>query len=306
MNWNAKLKGALHGEVEGADVAARVTGAYPLAELRRQLTDQRLEAELAHPGEEWRLTDDLAPLESPLWQAETLLALAQSLVEAEQEAHPDRPTMMSPASHDEALMLLGPLDAILAQVSTGLADPARRPALTGVNLITPTGLGRYQTLPTAYLKGVQRGAERLEGIALSAISDLETLIGRSGGPDWISQGIRGLRADLAGAQTTLQALGLRVAAPGGTQGGEAATVQLARELWQVVNAYLRAGQLVTAPRLMPGAAPILAPPPPWTPPPPQPAWTPPPSQPAWTPPPPQPAWTPPPSQPAWTPPPPQP
>ena len=283
MNWNAKLKGALLGETDGADVAARVAGAYPLVELRRRLADQRLEAELAHPGEEWRLTDDLATLESPLWQAESLLSLVQSLIEAEQEAHPDRPTMMSPASHDEALMLLDPLDTILAQVSTGLADPARRPVLGGVNLITPTGLGRYQNLPPAYLKGVQRGAERLEGTAQSAISGLETLVGRSGGPDWITNGIRALRADLAGAQTTLQALGLRVAAPGGTQGGEAATVQLARELWQVVNAYLRAGQLAAAPRLMPGAPPLPAPAPAWSPPPPQPSWSPP-AQPEWNPP----------------------
>jgi len=307
VNWNAKLKGALLGEVDGADVAARVAGAYPLVELRRRLADQRLEAELAHPGEEWRVTDDLATLESPLWQAESLLSLVQSLIEAEQEAHPDRPAMMSPATHDEALMLLDPMDTILAQVSTGLADPARRPVLGGVNLITPTGLGRYQNLPPAYLKGVQRGAERLEGTTQAAISDLEALVGRSGGPDWITNGIRALRADLAGAQTTLQALGIRVSAPGGTQGGEAATVQLARELWQVVNAYLRAGQLAVAPRLMPGAPPLQAPAPAWTPPPPQPSWAPP-AQPEWNPP--QPNW----NQPAqpwnqppqnWAPPPPQ-
>jgi hypothetical protein len=311
VNWNAKLKGALLGEMDGADVAARVAGAYPLVELRRQLADQRLDAELAHPGEEWRLTDDLATLESPLWQAEALLALTQSLVEAEQEAHPDRPTMMSPASHDEALMLLGPLDTILAQVSTGLADPARRPTLSGVNLITPTGLGRYQNLAPAYLKGVQRGAERLEGMVQTAISDLSALVGRSGGPDWIANGIRAFAADLAGARTTLQALGIRVSAPGGTQGGEAATVQLARELWQVVNAYLRVGQLVAAPRLMPGAAPLQAPAPAWTPPPPRQQWSPP-AQPEWNPPqqnwnqPPQPwnqppqTWNPPPQQ--WEPP----
>ncbi len=334
MNWNAKIKAALHGEVDGSDVAAQVAAAYSLESLRQGVADRRLEAEIAHAGEEWRVTDDLATVEAPLWWAEALVALAQSLVEGEAEAHPDRPKMMSTHAHDEALALIKPVEGIIAAVSASLVDPSRQLPLRAPSLITPVGTNSGG-VPVAYVRGLQRGAERLEGMAQTALDGLAKLASRSQPPVWLNDGLRALRADMAGAQATLQGMGMRVSSLVATQaGGDANVRQLANELWGVINAYLHVGQLAIAPRLMPGAPGNMAAPPsppqyrpqgnpnwqqpmapqgnvgwsspPAPPPPVATNWTPapqaPPNAAAWTPPPtPQPPMQ---NNPAWTPPPP--
>jgi len=49
-------------DVDGADVRALLAASTPLASLRQQLADRRLEAELARVGEEWRIALDLGEI----------------------------------------------------------------------------------------------------------------------------------------------------------------------------------------------------------------------------------------------------
>lgn len=254
MSWGARVKAAIHGEVDGADVRALLVAGTPSASLRQGLADRQLELELAHLKEAWRVAMDLGTIAAPLWLADALCTLAGSLVDAEAEAHPDAPGMMSALAHQRALALLQPASTLIVEASEALADPGQphspRPPIS----VAPA-VGQYGALVTgSYLRGLLQGADRLEGMAQVALEDLATRSGRTPMPDWLSAGVQQLRGELAAAQARLAMIRTRSAALLPQQlRDEVAWQQLEADLWAVIDTYLRIGQVAIAPYRMPGA-----------------------------------------------------
>ena len=150
MSWGAKIKAALHGDMDGADVAALLAASRVLAALRQDLEGRRLDLQLAHATagasptpaiEEWRVADALGEIAARLWLVENLVMLAQSLYDAESDAHPEAPGAMSGIAHSQALALLQPMESIIAEVSAALVDPTP-PTLVGAASLGPATRGR--------------------------------------------------------------------------------------------------------------------------------------------------------------------
>src|SRR5579885_1843856 len=159
MTWEARIKAALHGDVKGSDVTALLAATDPLSELRQQLEDRRLSAQLEHADREWLVAFELGSVAAPLWLAEALVGIASSFVEAEAGDHPDRPADMSPALHDQCLALLYPVGPIIGELSAMLADQARSfpfalPVTFAAGSLTLTSIPL--PLPAPYLRGLLR------------------------------------------------------------------------------------------------------------------------------------------------------
>jgi hypothetical protein len=261
QSWADKIKSALEGLVDGADARARLASAASLASLRRQLADRRLDAELAHIDQPWRVPFTLAPIAALIQLAEALVLLAQSFSDAEAEAHPDRPTMMSALTHGRILELLEPVDTLQGDISGVLADPNRRPVLPLPRLIRPfahTGAGLMaERIPLPYARGLLAGALSLAGATQILSADYGAFFQHPSAPPWLSAGFATIGGDLAAAQTRLDAVQLR-AAPilRQPQPDEAALRTLVVDLWDLTNSYLMAAQQISAPALLPGARPL--------------------------------------------------
>lgn len=260
--WGARINAALHGEVEGSDVQSLVAAATPPPALRQALADRRLEVELAHLDAAWRVAFDLGSVAAPLWAADAVTVLAGSLLDAEAEAHPATPKLLSMLSHQQALTLLQTAIALIADAGGALADPAWRGTVRlpfTVNLSGQAAAAEGAP-PPAYLRGLARGADRLEGMAQSALDELAQLAGRTPAPGWLDAGLQRLRGELAATQTRLAMVQTRGAAVlDGRIPDLAAARDLEGDIWNAINTYLHAGQLSTAPSFLPGAA-LPAPP----------------------------------------------
>lgn len=259
MSWSARFKAAIQGAVDGADVRALLVATTPLSTLRQGLEDRQLEAELAHTGQEWQVAVDLGEIAAPLWLAEQLVMLAGSLVDAEAEANTGRQGLMSAASHNQALLLLQPVGPLIAELSAALVDPARHPSLPLPFAVDwhSSSLGNplfaFPPAP-AYPRGLLRGAERLEGATHLALQNLTALVSRSTPPPWITAALSQFRGELAASGSRVEMIRTRSAMLLNQQAlDERAMSQMVADLWQVINGYLRAGQLIAAPRLLPGA-----------------------------------------------------
>lgn len=256
-SWGARIKAAISGEVDGADVRALLASTVPLTALQQSLADRRLEAEIGHQGEEWLVAVDLSEVAAPLWLADAATTLAGSLVDAEAEAHPARPGTLSALSHYHAMILLEPVGQILSAVSATLADPSRRTNLPLPLLFGQQAIATDRTLsvlPTAYLRGLLLGADRIEGAAQAALEATAALMERSAAPAGLSGGIQRLKGDLAATGAMLEihrgsASALLASSATGT-----ALPQLAASLWEGIDALLRIGQSANAPQLLPGFA----------------------------------------------------
>ena len=261
-SWGARIKAAISGEVDGADVRALLASTVPLAALQQTLADRRLEAEIGHQGEEWLVAVDLSEVAAPLWLAEAATTLAGSLVDAEDEAHPARPGTLSAVSHYHAMVLLEPVGQILSAVSATLADPTRRTNLPLPLLFGQQAIATDRTLsslPVAYLRGLLLGADRLEGAAQAALQATGERVGRSPAPPSLSSGLQRLRGDLAATGASLEIQRAAAAALLASSATGTALPQLAASLWNGIDALLRIGQLANAPQLLPGFA-LQAPP----------------------------------------------
>lgn len=258
MSWSARLKAALSGDVSGADVAAMLAATAPLASLEQELANRRLAAEIDHTGHEWRVCTALAPIAAPLWLAEVLVTLAQSLVETEAQDHPDRPSDLSPVVHAVAASSLQPVENIIAEVSAALRDPARPSGLTAPFTVGPRGtIAAYQLpvpIPVPYARGLLLAATRVRGAAQVALDDAESLVRRAPAPGWLTSALqrvggelRAVEARLGMDETRLTPL-LRE-----PHANEDALEALCTDLWEALNTALVIGQMVREPHLLPGA-----------------------------------------------------
>ena len=267
-SWGARIKAAISGEVDGADVRALLASTVPLTALQQSLADRRLEAEIGHQGEEWLVAVELSEIAAPLWFADAATTLAGSLIDAEAEAHPTRSGTLSAVSHYHAMILLEPVGQILSAVSATLADPSRRTNIPLPLLVGQQAIATDRTLsvlPVAYLRGLLLGADRIEGAAQAALEATAALVERSAAPVGLSGGIQHLRGDMAAAGASLGIQRAAAAALLASPATGTALPQLAAALWNGIDAMLRIGQLANAPRLVPGFALPTPPRPPRTP-----------------------------------------
>lgn len=258
MAWEARIKAALRGEVKGEDVAALLAATNPLASLRQQMEDRRLDVQLAHAGKEWLVALELGAFAAPLWLAEALVGIASSFVEAEAEAHPDRPAEMSPLAHDQCLALLYPVGPVIAELSAMAADQSRPFPFTLPATFGPNGsltlVSLPSALPTPYVRGLLRGAERTQGAAQAALNDLTALTATSSPPAWLSAALRGVAGESAAAATRLEMANVNLTPfLRGAASSDDTTLHLVNDVWSVVDAYLRLGQQAANPLLLPGA-----------------------------------------------------
>jgi len=256
MSWNARFRAAMHGDVDGSDVVALLNSTRPLGDLRHGFDDRRLSSELAHIGDEWRVADELAPAAALLWVAEGMVTIAQSLLEAEDAAHPGLRATMSEASFSVCMGLLQPIGRIVAEVSAMLVDPSLGTTLPLPMRVTPPeGAVPYAVYP-AHARGLLAAAERLQGSVAGVLQDYLGLAQRSPAPQWFSAGLQRMRAELAAAGSRQEMASARLAPLLAHQALDDLTLrQTATDLWLVIEVYLRAGQTALAPRLLPGAPP---------------------------------------------------
>ncbi len=254
MSWNARFRAAMHGDVDGSDVVALLNSTRPLGDLRHEFDDRRLSSELAHIGDEWRVADELAPAATLLWAAEGMVTIAQSLLEAEDAAHPGLRATMSEASFSVCMGLLQPIGRIVAEVSAMLVDPSLGTTLPLPMRVTPPeGAVPYAVYP-AHARGLLAAAERLQGSVEGVLQDYLGLAQRSPAPQWFSAGLQRMRAELAAAESRQEMASARLAPLLARQALDDLTLrQTATDLWLVIEVYLRAGQTALAPRLLPGA-----------------------------------------------------
>jgi len=260
MSWSARLKAALSGDVSGADVTAMLAATAPLAALEQELAGRRLGAELDHAGHEWRVCMALAPIAAPLWLGESLVTLAQSLLDAEAESHPDRPSDLSPLIHALVAAVLQPVEAIIAEVSAALVDPARPSGLAVPFTVGPRGtIAAYQLpypIPAPYARGLLLAATRIEGAAQLVLDDTESLVTRSPAPGWLTAALQRVGGELRAASARLGMLETRLVpvlrAP---RPDEQALAGICVDLWDALNTALVIGQMLREPHLLPGAPP---------------------------------------------------
>lgn len=256
MSWNARFRAAIHGDVDGSDVVAMLNSTRPLGDLRHEFDDRRLSSELAHVGEEWRVADELAPGAALLWAAEGMATIAQSLLEAEDAAHPGLRATMSEASFSVCMGLLQPIGRIVAEVSAMLVDPSLGTTLPLPMRVTPPGGAVPYAVFPAHARGLLAAAERLQGSVEGVLQDYLALAQRSPAPQWFTAGLQRMRAELAAAGSRQEMAAARLAPLLARQALDEFTLQqIASDLWLVIEVYVRAGQTALAPRLLPGAPP---------------------------------------------------
>jgi hypothetical protein len=259
MAWNARLKAAWRGEVSNADLSAMFAATSSLTKLQQALDDRRLAAEIEHTGHDWRAVLAVGQIAAPLWLADALVSLADSLYDAETRSHADRPSSVNPYIHDLVAALLAPVEDIIADVTAALADPRHRPALTAPLHVGPSGDIAEGDPPDPislpYAQGLSAGAVRLHTSASAVLMSLQAAIARSESPNWLAAGIQRLDGELQAAGARLDMSGVRLASLVGTHNGDpAALAEICRDLWLIIGASVVAGQVLSDPHLLPEAA----------------------------------------------------
>jgi hypothetical protein len=206
----------------------------------------------------------LAPIAGPLWLAEELVSMAQSLSDAEESDHPDRPAVMTSLTHGQILVLLEPLDALIGEIAGMLADPRRRPAVRLPMLMRPyssTGAGlTTEYVPLPYVRGLLGGTSSIVGATQLLVVDDTKFFGHPQVPSWVTRAFTTAQGDLAALQTRLEAVQNRSAPVLSRRpADEAALRELALNLWDLANTALELGQRLVSPTLLEGAQPLPPP-----------------------------------------------
>jgi hypothetical protein len=259
VDWGARLKAAWRGEVSGADLGAMFAATASLSGVQQALADRRLAAEIEHAGHDWRTLLAVGPIAAPLWLADALVGLAGAFYDTETQSHPDRPTAVSPYTHDLVAGLLSPVEDIIADVAAALADPDHRASLTVPMHLAPASNGDIGTLPNPvpalYARGLATGARRIHTSAASALSEAQQTVAKSPSPDWLTAGLQRLNGEVQSAGARLDMDEVRLAPLAGERAGDAsALAAVCRDLWNIVDTAVVVGQMASDPHLLPEAA----------------------------------------------------
>jgi hypothetical protein len=205
----------------------------------------------------------LAPIAAPVWLADWLVTLAQSLVDAEANAHPERKTDMSALVRGQIIELLGPVEALLSEMSAMLADRYRKSTIGAPLQLAPYAQGdaglHLARVPAAYVRGLLDGARSTALSVQTLAADYQGFFTHATSPDWLQTAFSGLQGELAAAQSRIDACAVRVTVLLHKQRPEEDALRdLANDLWSLITAVLLCGQQIAAPSLLPAIARRLA------------------------------------------------
>jgi hypothetical protein len=270
MAWNERLRAVWRGEVSSADVAAMFAATGRLSTLQQSLADARLAADIQHTGHEWRAPLAVGPIAAPLWLADALVGLASAFYDAETQPHAAR---LTPYTHDLVAALLAPVEELIVAVTAAVADPTRHVVLDAPVRVGPegdiAGAAPPRPAPLLYLRGLATGATRVHTSAAAALAPLRATFERATPPDWLAAGAQRQDGILQAAGARLEMAQVRLDGMASAPTGDPTALDaICHDLWAVVEAAMRAGQLLVDPHLMPEAAaaprpapPAVAPPP---------------------------------------------
>ena len=282
MGWGARLGATWRGKVSGADLGALFAATAGLTTLQQALADRRLDAKIAqadqpdHAGQEWRIILTVGPLAAPLWLAETLVGLAQAFYDEETQGQPNqrdpnRPPLVSPFTHDLIAALLAPVEDIIADLTTALADPNHQSGLTAPLHVGPgadiAGYEAPRPPSAAYARGLAKAARRVHTSAAALLMETQaTLAKSSSAPDWLTAGLQRLNGSLQGAGARLDMLETRMepltlaGRDSAARGADpAALTAICGDLWTIADTALVAGQQISDPHLLPESPLVVAP-----------------------------------------------
>ncbi len=264
--WVERLRSTLAGEVRSDDIVAFLGAMKPLEDVHRQVDDARLSAKIAGEREDWQTALTWGRVMAPLWLADQLVTIVQSLSEGEAAYHRGQSAILSAASHALAVAILEPLETLIAEVSAALADPQHPLRLSLPWRAGPDGevahLPLPIPLPPGYLRGLLLAAERIQSATAVLLVDVKALGHSAGAPPWLIEGVQRVEGELAAArarQTMLDArLSPLLAGDNPALPEEASIKTMGMDLWSVLNTILVSGQLLADPHLLPGA-PVASP-----------------------------------------------
>jgi len=227
-----------------------------LSELRQALEDHRLAAKIEaahiehagdHVSDGWRALLAVGQIAAPLWRADALVDLAGAFYDAEAQSHPDRPSSISPCTHDLVAALLSPVEDIIADVTAALADPqsrhdAGRPATYRARRRHRRGAPLPIPSPSPTYAGLATGARRLHTAAAADLAAAQAAVAASSPPDWLAAGLRRLDGELQATGARLDMAEVRLAAALGPGGGDYSSLaSVCRDLWAIVGRRRRSG-----------------------------------------------------------------
>lgn len=305
MGWGARFEAAWQGKVSGADLGALFAATARLDDLRQALADRRLNAEIAQASQapqalsgpqatattetttasqsgqaaagqtdyEWRIQLELGPLAAPIWLADALVGMAQAFDDEETQGQPkqrdpNHPPYVSPYTHDVIAALLAPVEDIIADVTTALADPNHRLGLTAPLHIGPRHEIAGYDLPRppspAYARGLAKATRRVHTAAATLLLDTQTALAKSSAPDWLTSGLQRLDGALQGASARLDMIETRMeplVTPTGRDSSihnadPAALTTICADLWAIADTAFVAGQQISDPHLLPESPPV--------------------------------------------------
>ncbi|HEV2239273.1 MAG TPA: hypothetical protein VGR57_21635 [Ktedonobacterales bacterium] len=260
MAWNERLRAAWRGEVSGADIAALFAATGRLSTLRQSLADARLAADIDATGHEWRAPLAVGPIAAPLWLADALVALAGAFYDS---ATPTHAAGLPPATHDLVAALLAPVEELIVAVTAAVADPARHVVLDAPVRVGPGGDiagAAPPRLPSpAYTRDLATGAVRVHTSAAALLAPLRATFDRAAPPDWLAAGAQRQDGILQAAGARLEMAQVHLGGLATAPGEASALGTVCRDLWDVIDSAIHAGQLLADPHLMPEAAAVPRP-----------------------------------------------
>ncbi len=260
---SARIRATLQGDVDASDLREAIAATRPLYDLRQRLDDLRLEREVAGTGP-WPITLECGPIAAPLWLADLIVAVAQSIVDAANPAGADGPVLMGRHTREHALALLALVGPILIETGARLADPAHIMALS-MPLTLGLDDGGYLRktlnavpLDPIYLRGLLRAADYAQGAATMPLGAAHTMAAERATPRWVGDVVAAVsEAPLAAAAIRLDSARARCA-PLLHDGkvGQDTLYAVIPDLWRAIDAYSLAAQVALYPYLgAPGRTP---------------------------------------------------
>lgn len=250
MSVGTRLRAAIKGEVSAADVDALLRGSGHLEELREAIAQRREAGELTHPGRPWETHAEISHALLYFWVAQALATIARALKEVDDETDPATVGYMPPATHTQAMSLLRQVPDFLALTAAAVADPTYE----GDRALPVSLQPRIEVegrCPPPHLKGLLRGAQRLNEYAQVEVETYCGTLSHPDVPEQVASAMRRLQAELARAQSNLRTAEAAVMPILNGQRVDQQTHEEAENyLWSSLETYMWLGQIVAMPSLL--------------------------------------------------------
>ena len=163
---------------------------------------------------------------------------------------------MSALVRGQIIELLGPVEALLSEMSAMLADRYRKSTIGAPLQLAPYAQGdaglHLARVPAAYVRGLLDGARSTALSVQTLAADYQGFFTHATSPDWLQTAFSGLQGELAAAQSRIDACAVRVTVLLHKQRPEEDALRdLANDLWSLITAVLLCGQQIAAPSCCP-------------------------------------------------------